>query len=185
MILKECSLPTLQALVDEIPYEEWVQDILKRRVEGLLQQWHLETRRLFPLMRRHASVISGSAALAVAFPDSWQPNDLDFYCPTGEYQGFLHGLLDQGYVEHRPPTNMPYWRFCGGIKRVAYLTHPTDGRSINVIQSETESALTPVFFFHSTIVMNIITNDGVVAFYPTLTEKKQGMSAHNYTEESQ
>ncbi|KAI5987148.1 hypothetical protein F5J12DRAFT_728579, partial [Pisolithus orientalis] len=40
---------------------------------------------------------------------------------------------------------------------------------INIVVSKTSSALSPIFQFHSTVVMNFFTADSLFCVYPTLT----------------
>lgn len=126
------------------------------------------------MLHRHNAVLSGSAALRVAFPDNWEAGDLDFYCPATEFADFCRDLRRFGYVSTRPVVKTPYWKCSAGIRRIAYLANSVTGTTVNVIESTTESPLTPIFFFHSTVVMNVVSADGVTSFYPSLTNDKKG-----------
>jgi hypothetical protein len=45
---------------------------------------------------------------------------------------------------------------------------------INILKSSLPCTEAPVFFFHSTLVMNVLTAKGVICFYPQWTLKHCG-----------
>jgi len=47
-----------------------------------------------------------------------------------------------------------------------------DGRKIDVLESESESAIDPLKSFHSTLVMNFIAWNSISVLYPSLTFRK-------------
>lgn len=130
------------------------------------------------MMQSTGTILSGSAALEMALPGSAPPNDLDFYCPRGQLTSVLTFFVHhQEYVDVTEGTGEcdPYGDLWVGIKavhRMQHTSHPS--RTINVIESTTPSPIVPVLFFHSTVVMNFVSSDGLMMLYPTLTSKKRG-----------
>ena len=49
-------------------------------------------------MATTGAIISGSAALSILHPDSFSPNDLDFYVSPGGYASLLSFVQDHGYA---------------------------------------------------------------------------------------
>ena len=50
------------------------------------------------------------------------------------------------------------------------------GRTINLITTRCENPLAAVAYFHSTLVMNAITADGIICLYPLLTINGRGIA---------
>ncbi|PPQ65713.1 hypothetical protein CVT26_000331 [Gymnopilus dilepis] len=119
-------------------------------------------------MDEASCIISGSAALYVLHPHSFIPNDLDFYCPESSAPDIQYALFQRGYTDHEdqtreshypPPTIIAVHRYRKrGVRR-----------SINLVVTRSENPLTAVVEFHSTLVMNAITADGILCLYPMLT----------------
>lgn len=127
------------------------------------------------LLTLHGAVVSGSAALAFfAWPAPWSPSDLDVYVGDTLYNAFV---LD---LEHRFPVTLDadmFYQRPGrytGIKGVRrYIT--SSGRRIDVIRSVSPSAVSPLLYFWSSVVVNFITPHGAVCGYPNLTLSNEGI----------
>jgi hypothetical protein len=156
------------------------------------------------MMRRYQTVLSGSAALRVVDAAEWWPGDLDFYCPEHLLVEVIQWFRRQGYkVVHsmdQPYRARVFHNFGSGrrpprpesslslefkarysaescMKKVYTLKHKRHRHlSINIIQSRSRSALAPLAFFHSSLVMNFISAEGVFSAYPSLTLNQQGKS---------
>jgi hypothetical protein len=127
------------------------------------------------MMRETGAVISGSAALALLHPLSFEPNDLDFYVSSPGYSYVLRFIEDFGYKI--VPNPLPVGEYDSGRLVVTKLVHPVSQRSINVITS-THDLGTPadiITTFHSTLVMNYIAYHGVIALYPEWTLNNKGL----------
>ncbi|RXW18751.1 hypothetical protein EST38_g7117 [Candolleomyces aberdarensis] len=161
--------------------------LVKRQVRGrvtaTLADWWLpgET---FRFMKDHNMVISGSAVLAIAEPNSVVPNDLDMYVPRGgmpAVQDFLSqhteyvkvpdgavGLSEEEQEYASDPLE-------SGVKAVAFFKHPTGLSVLNIIETMDIVATTAIFKFHSTFVMNYVTWNALVCAYPKMTEDRVGL----------
>lgn len=142
-------------------------------------------------------VMSGSGGVKVVDASPWTPKDLDFYCPVDnarqaldwfnkmgysvadqskEYVS-LSGLNETVYEEQGVEVHLGA-RNC--IKAVFTMAHPNFSKTINLIQSSSSSALAPIVFFHSTLVMNYVSADGVACAYPSLTLNGTGACVTHY-----
>ena len=149
------------------------------------------------MMRHTGSVISGSMGVKISEgTNEWEANDMDIYVPVDHGDKVVGWLQSQGYdvkeevkgddgyiwdlgqVIDTMPSLTDGVALCleagNCIKTVYTLIHTKFGTKLNVIQSLSRSAVAPIPFFHSTLVMNFITGDGVVCGYPTLLKQKKG-----------
>jgi hypothetical protein len=139
------------------------------------------------MMKETSTVISGSWALLPLFPNAFVPRDLDFYTSTFRHRRssnpVITFLIFHGYhIVSMADANYIFGlrRDSTGIAFVLKLSKQVNRefRSINVIISQTESELQPIFRFHSTVVMNYIAWYGFVCLYPRLTFKRHGLINH-------
>ncbi|TEB16196.1 hypothetical protein FA13DRAFT_1650826 [Coprinellus micaceus] len=148
------------------------------------------------MMRSTGAILSGSAALQVVSPSlSWKPSDLDFYCGFNDVQDVIYCFAGESYevsmafdapydckkfytyapASARPTNFEARFRSNSCIQKVYTLVHRESEITINVIQSRSPASAAPLAFFHSTLVMNFVSADGVVCAYPDLTLSSQGM----------
>jgi len=119
------------------------------------------------------AIISGSAALALLHPESFFPNDLDFYVSRGGYASLLSFVQDYGYVvEADDAAHIAYER---DTLLVLKLVHLESGREINIVTVLEGHAVNGITQFHSTLVMNYIGWYGIVSLYPDWTLAKKGL----------
>jgi hypothetical protein len=149
---------------------QWKGSKLTMMVHGLLRRYVSNPAELLDRMRQIGSIISGSTALWLVdvLSSLWQPGDLDIYVPQGMARYIVDFLHEEGYtsnVEHDFFQNR-YLRF-SGLKTVTKLRKGET--TIDVLESSTPSAIQPITTFHVTAVMNYITPDSIVMFYPQLT----------------
>ncbi|KAF6742992.1 hypothetical protein DFP72DRAFT_829139 [Ephemerocybe angulata] len=116
-------------------------------------------------------------------PGTCTPNDLNFYCPKHNaaavvsyftrLQGFTNLSLPtrKVVVERTPLNNLDV---NNGVRRIYRFRCMSTGKTITLVESVSVSPLVPIFFFHSTVVMNVVTGRSVVCFYPDLTETYRG-----------
>ncbi|KAI5997055.1 hypothetical protein EDD15DRAFT_2163016 [Pisolithus albus] len=124
----------------------------------------------YDLLLTFHAIISGSCALRLLLPQSdifWTPHDLDIYICEKEAQPLLLTLLAHGYTFTSPSftANAPY---SSSHVHSVYVLHRNSSK-IDVIISNSISAVSPIFQFHSTILMNFVTAHSVYCAYPDLT----------------
>ncbi|KIO01175.1 hypothetical protein M404DRAFT_116015, partial [Pisolithus tinctorius Marx 270] len=115
-------------------------------------------------------VISGSFALHMVLPANscaWTPSDIDIYMPLCQMCYLSMKLECEGYnIIHKScieasPYNM------SAIHSI--LTFSNGTHHIDVIVSRTLTAISLLFQFCSTAVMNFISADSIFGTYPNLT----------------
>lgn len=136
------------------------------------------------------AIISGSAALYMIFPDSI-PNDIDIYVTADNEDALVKHLVDnEGYVQSGGAytssdinePNLYMYEEISGVDSMRILTK--GDLKIDVITSTCRlSSTIPIFYFHSTIVMNVLTPESISILYPKLTFKRQGL-IHDYSYEN-
>ncbi|KAI6142226.1 hypothetical protein BKA82DRAFT_3958195, partial [Pisolithus tinctorius] len=116
------------------------------------------------------TVVSGSTALRMLLPANscnWSSSDLDIYVPYNS-QPQLYNLLckHQYNIVHKGRTNHNDY----SPSTIFTVTTFRNGqRHIDIIVSKTSSALSPIFQFHSTAIMNFFMADSLFCVYPSLT----------------
>lgn len=126
---------------------------------------------LFQLLTRTRSVISGSSVLLALLPWNFEPGDIDIYTPRTQARVVIRALLRLfGFT--LDPTTMHYLDMAG-VHCVYYLRKGSV--KINVIESLNGSSIAPLFFFHSTAVMNFMDEFGVYCAYPLLTFQRKSL----------
>ncbi|KAI5987723.1 hypothetical protein EDD15DRAFT_2173323, partial [Pisolithus albus] len=122
------------------------------------------------IMRSCDAVVSGSTALRLLLPEigtPWNPTDLDIYVPRSTSIQMLRRLKAEGYnrVSEKRQDDARYRN-----SDVASVILVSNGRNmIDIIISRTSAAISPIFQFHSTVVMNFVSADTVFCCYPNLT----------------
>lgn len=157
----------------------------RRRVVMTYVRFRLAPDSLEAVMRETGMVLSGSAALEITTPGNFTPQDLDFYCPQRAIETVMSYFVNEaGYIDETTPRDRADYAGLGtGIDTVMSLRHSGDpGLKLNVIQSTSMSPHAPILFFHSTVVMNFISCDGIASLYPCLTSQKKGMSPSVFVE---
>lgn len=117
------------------------------------------------------SVISGSSLLPVLTDCDFTPNDLDIYVPRLSESEMLAALELQGFVIHRTESSSYASIIC--IARVHWLTKVR--HVINLVVVDSENAALAMLYFHSTIVMNFLSTNGLFCAYPDLTLNKMSI----------
>ncbi|KAJ3533946.1 hypothetical protein NMY22_g7121 [Coprinellus aureogranulatus] len=191
-VMKHLPIDDLQRLGRFHGFRALAHRGLRGRVYDLLHLFHLDPVQALEMMRNNDTVLSGSAALKAVDACFWDPADLDFYCPEDRLMAVLQWFQTFGYEakesvdaqedpkEERydgqydsPIDRMDPFRDC--IQSVVTLEHSQHFSRVKLVQSISLSAMAPIGFFHSTLVMNIVTGLGVVCAYPNLTLKGKGL----------
>lgn len=140
------------------------------------------------MLRASRSVVSGSLALwfVSGGAASWSPNDCDIYCPNGEAESislFLRTHADYVADEKKPDffrseirslyddSDDP--RINPSINSVLHLRQYA-GRSIDIIESSSSSALEPLPRFWSTFLANYVSADTFCVSFPYTTLATRG-----------
>jgi hypothetical protein len=144
--------------------------------------------RFLSMLRSERAVISGSMALfPLIFCNfsgtnsnelNWSPRDMDIYEPnTGRgSSGVLKYLLEvEEYAEHniRERSLREQYDARWGIRQVKNVVR--DGVHVDIVTSSSSSAISPIFYFHSTPVINWISPEGLFSAYPKLTCARRGL----------
>ncbi|PSR75529.1 hypothetical protein PHLCEN_2v9094, partial [Hermanssonia centrifuga] len=127
-------------------------------------------------MRSTGTCLSGGKCLSMLDRHSdWQTSDWDFYCPREGFDAFCLFILDKLHgvtVEHR----------VGSLEGYGDITVACESRRIttphavfDIICSASSSALLPLTYFHSTLVMNFITADFLCIAYPWGLDARHGV----------
>ncbi|KAF6747329.1 hypothetical protein DFP72DRAFT_1149371 [Ephemerocybe angulata] len=182
---KDMDLRDLAAITSLVP--DLARDTIHSRLTTVLASQPLDAEGFLDKMAETNTVLSGSGALEIILPGTCTPGDLDFYCPRDEGRALAFYLEENGFKkydfegtsierrrkegedDHEPYDNR------NGIKSVIRLRHATHKSKIHIIESVSLSPLVPLFFFHSTVVMNFVSATAAVCFYPELTFHRQGL----------
>lgn len=158
-----------------------VKSYLLRRVQDVLQQWINDPTEFRFHLGMTRSVVGGSAVLGVVLRDSWQPSDLDIYCPYGRTAALAHYLChDEGYdlVKYINPYLTNTTADDAQTVDIQGITSVTkfkrlfrDGmvRKVDLIESKDAYALSPLVHADMTLTMNWITGNTVTVGYPLTT----------------
>ncbi|KAF6746290.1 hypothetical protein DFP72DRAFT_855550 [Ephemerocybe angulata] len=129
-------------------------------------------------MLSSGTILSGSAALSIILPGSCKPGDLNFYCPVGSLAIATNHFINNGeYAEVNVTrrtlvsqrTRHSSLDVNNGVRSVHKFRHLTTCRFVTLTESISESPLLPLFYFHTTLMMNCVTGGGAICFYPDLT----------------
>ncbi|KAH6888878.1 hypothetical protein BKA70DRAFT_886565 [Coprinopsis sp. MPI-PUGE-AT-0042] len=183
-VVDRLNLADLSSLSDVFP--QLAHRNLRDRVMRVLSRFGLQFEPTMEVMRRTDTRMAGSASNKVIDDGGWFNKDIDLYTPASSVPEVIEYLQRCGYGEptvenpHAIPVDpnsqfKPYERQ-GAVQQILALHHNKTGRKVNVMQSSTESSVAPIVAFHSTVVMNWISYDGVTCLYPALTLKRKGIS---------
>ncbi|KAF6746513.1 hypothetical protein DFP72DRAFT_823059 [Ephemerocybe angulata] len=184
-ITKDMNLPDLTAIASLVP--TLARDTIHARLTSLLASQHLDPEGFLEKMAETNTVLSGSGALEIILPGTCTPGDLDLYCPRDEGQTLSSYLEANSFnkyeysstsIERRSEDGQSdddeHYDSRNGIKSIIRLCHEAHGSKIHIIESLSLSPLVPLFFFHSTVVMNFVSATAAVCFYPELTFQHKG-----------
>ena len=147
------------------------------------------------MMRSTGSVISGSTAYHFIFPYSVDPNthckahDLDIYIRQKcVVEAISHRITVQGYTVTKGPYMLmsnenpnPHGNEYSRLHGILSVNKFSKGDlRIDVISADNNfSLLLPIFYFHSTIVMNVLTPNRFISFYLTLSLNSKALIHHH------
>ena len=165
-----------------------------RRYDALVSPYMSDLPKFNNMMKSSSSVISGSAALKFSHPDMLlseqndRLKDLDIYVKrSSSAQVINHLRHTQGFMFSNeiivsskpddtsyPESHYSRFHFKTGIDRIIFLTKG-DLRIDVIIAASNNSSIFPIIFFHSTIVMNLLTPTMFASLYGPLTKVKFGI----------
>src|SRR5271155_23243 len=128
---------------------------------------------LLEVMKETNMYISGSVGPLALHPNSFIPNNIDFYASSDSGQHFVD------YINYLDFTSLPsiapaYLK--EDIDKILCFRRFTVAHCVNIILVHTSHPLQLLPKFHSTLVMNFIAWYRVVTLYPTLTMNNIGFS---------
>ncbi|KAI6148021.1 hypothetical protein BKA82DRAFT_103094, partial [Pisolithus tinctorius] len=115
-------------------------------------------------------IISGSSALHFLLPKketTWAPHDLDLYTTQRNVNFLLCTLKLQDYhmIYVNTVNNIHYYN----SHVVTVFTLTQEGCKINIIISASLTTISPIFHYHSMVLMHFISHNCVFCAYPELT----------------
>ncbi|KAI6004663.1 hypothetical protein EDD15DRAFT_2155331 [Pisolithus albus] len=155
---------------------EEVRAYLKHRLSCVANQYFANGDNFKAMLRSCDAIISGSTALHLLLPEygtRWTPKDLDIYVPLATSTALLNRLHYEGYtIDNQVHMNDVSYTYSHVHEVVVLCKGPN---KIDVVISRTSTALTPIFQFHSTVVMNFVSADTFFCSYPRLTLRRLSM----------
>lgn len=174
-ILDRLSLRDLIKLGTTSRYLRYItKEHIRDRTRTLFNAADIDECRLRILLYNTGSVVSGSFVLRMHFPGTngmfkFKPNDIDIYTSTSQALIVLRFIVNATpYKVVREIANSDYDTVKLGLSAI-YSVSDGNGRSLNVLVSSCNNALTPILHFHSTLVMGWMTHAGLRHAYPDLT----------------
>ncbi|KAG6836254.1 hypothetical protein H0H93_009778 [Arthromyces matolae] len=154
-----------------------VRNHIKSKISLLLKRFSLDDFFL-ELLDTFGGVISGSAALWVINPWTFNPGDLDIYMSWHTCDGFVQTLIDHyGMTIVPTPPTQKYDEPPGQISTIYSLRHGS--HKIEIMESR-NSSLMPIFSFHSTVVMNCVTSTSIFCAFPYLTSSYRNLASYAF-----
>ncbi|KAF8451063.1 hypothetical protein L210DRAFT_3386289 [Boletus edulis BED1] len=147
---------------------ESVFNYLQHQIIRFLSRFFNNTIMFLQLLRHMGAVVSGSAALQILFAlenMAWSANDLDLYVLSQRRQPLVDFFETSGFTPSLLHCSHPY---CDG-SICTIQSFYCGGHKVDLIKSKIDSALSPIFEFHSTMLMNYILADSIFSAYPSLT----------------
>jgi hypothetical protein len=164
----------------------YVQDFIRRLINDEIRVFVDDPHEMQDLLWRTCSIISGSMALATLIPAylrGWRPKDMDIYTVDSNIAKWMDYVVRQGYRLEKERVHKPNDYAHAGIREVMTFVNPP-GFKIDIIITDYHSALTPIFKFYGTHVMNAITGRGIFCAYPNQTLRHRitlnGIASHSF-----
>ena len=181
-LLDFCDLPTIVTFSHASQrFAEIGRWYLRLRLHSLSSRFFVSGEELSFILGACDSVVSGSTALHIMLPKastSWSPSDLDVYIPLRRKFQLTRLLEKNGYHIENEGNNIHSTYSSSDIFSV--MTFANKHNKIDVVISTSLCAVSPIFDFHSTVIMNFISADSIFSAYPSLTF--QGLTMINGTQ---
>ncbi|KJA13033.1 hypothetical protein HYPSUDRAFT_209881 [Hypholoma sublateritium FD-334 SS-4] len=129
------------------------------------------------ILKLSGALISGSCALLPLHPDLFTPNDIDFYVDNTAKHFILRKFLAENryalILEHTSLMQPAYPQQL--VHHVKLHHNKEHNKVVQIICSKKNAAANAIIDFHSTVVMNFISADGLVSLYPNETLSGHGI----------
>lgn len=143
---------------------------MKRKVYKAIEDAGIEPGPMLAEMGATRSIIAGSTVLPTIVNTNFTPGDLDVYVlESGEIRIIDFLRYDMEFNADR--TQSSAYSDVFPVLRVHWLVK--GDHVVNVIVVPGDNAAISIFHFHSTVVMNFISANGVYCAYPDLTLNKR------------
>ncbi|KIO11376.1 hypothetical protein M404DRAFT_842832 [Pisolithus tinctorius Marx 270] len=142
----------------------------------LAQNFFENPQDLYDLLRLGQAIISGSTALHFLLAQkevTWSPHDLDVYTIPKNIEFLLTEVKLRGYQIISVKTGNDVRYYNSHIASIFTLVR--NRRKIDIMVSASPTPISPIFQYHSTVLMNFITHDTVFCAYPHLTFQRQSL----------
>lgn len=186
---------SMLAITDLLMYgstSRWIYDTvhnaIRDTVHCVIGQYFSDTSSFLTVLGEEHAVVSGSAVLQMMLSVSferriggdlgWKVGDMDIYVPlpdgSDDSPRLMRYIIDkEGYkvVKKEKKRIGPYLPYAE-IKDTVTLAKGAN--TIDLIISATRFSISPIFRFHSTVVMNFMTGTAIFSAYPNLTCRMRG-----------
>ncbi|KAJ7221908.1 hypothetical protein C8J57DRAFT_1253834 [Mycena rebaudengoi] len=154
---------------------------IRDRIKETLELYVSSSAELLKILGKTRSIISGSVPLAILTGGTFVPHDLDIYVPASQEETMLN-LLELHFGCTSEASSNGEYADQGEVSTIRWMTSTDRSCKLNIMTCRGESAITPIFHFHSTLVMNFISVHGLYCAYPKLTGRKLGIPTGSYFE---
>lgn len=143
----------------------------------IIAPFELEGLSFLKLLKKTGSIISGSAALLMLFPNAFVPGDLDIFVSSTEALILSMELtINYNFIFTQTMAFGPnMYPHTAPVQAVHWLKNPTSNKQINIIVVTGKDPLEAIMYFNATHVMNFITPTGFGCAYPDLTLLKYSL----------
>ena len=149
---------------------------IKERKAEISTKYFNHPTTLYEILHICDAVVSGSHALRILLPTattSWEAKDLDIYVSAARVGQLINLLCREGCELAAVDAQTAHEYASSSVKEVISLWRQQ--HRIDVIISGTDDPITPVFEFHSTVIMNFITAEAICCAYPSLTLRQKSI----------
>lgn len=134
---------------------------------------------MLELLRKHESVIAGSATLLMLFPNLFTPGNIDIIVPGKNAVRIVVELCRVFHYNHaNPERERTAYNSDAQVVNIHKLAHVGDGKNLNIIEARADNfyMMKIILSYQSTHIMNAITPTGFLCAYPELTLEKRGLT---------
>jgi hypothetical protein len=157
-----------------------VKAFINRFVHQTIRPFFNDSTLFLNLLHHTRSVLSGSLALSLLFPcnshSTWKCGDADILVPR-EHKSAVITFLKAAFgyevihmfasdLTHNPDSR---------IHEVVRMLYKDKDKQVDIIISDSDSSILPIWRFHSTIVMNFVSADGIYCAFPSHTLRYRGI----------
>ncbi|KAJ7122499.1 hypothetical protein C8R43DRAFT_959222 [Mycena crocata] len=149
-----------------LSYQHFMASNIERRVHELLENCGVDAHTMMRGLGLTRSFISGSLPVAALCGLDFQPNDVDVYTPEPEEHRMLE-VITQGLAFTMDAEQGTHYPPHLGIRKIYWFSKGEFKLNLMIVKGN--NAAVAIFYFHSTVVMNILCYKGLYCFYADLT----------------